>query len=90
MTSAVAVCWFDMPSFWANSAQILKPGRTVAQWTCANFYCHPFESPNAIKVQAILADLKVNILGLYEVYGNRLLRNMYRDLPLPCTVSPPG
>jgi trans-aconitate 3-methyltransferase len=26
--------WFDMTKFWAEAAKVVKPGGTVALWTC--------------------------------------------------------
>jgi hypothetical protein len=26
--------WFDMTKFWAEAAKAVKPGGTVALWTC--------------------------------------------------------
>jgi hypothetical protein len=31
------VHWFDMPKFWAEAAQVVKPGGTVALWTCCTY-----------------------------------------------------
>lgn len=31
-----------MPEFWAEAAKIVKPGGTVALWTCASLYCRRY------------------------------------------------
>lgn len=37
LISAMAVHWFDVPKFWAEAAKVVKPGGTVALWTCCKF-----------------------------------------------------
>lgn len=88
LTAATAAHWFDMPVFWTQAAKMLKPGGTVALWTGASWYCHPHTTPNAKKVQAVLHELEDDVLGPYEVPGNRLSRDMYVNLPLPWDVEP--
>ncbi|CRG87810.1 hypothetical protein PISL3812_04831 [Talaromyces islandicus] len=82
LTAAMAAHWFDMPKFWANAAKIVKPGGTVALWTCASLYCHP-STPNAAAVQAALFRLEREVLSPYELPSNRLSRDLYDKLVLP-------
>ena len=89
ITSALAVHWFDMPTFWKNAARLLKKDGTVAVWARTSAYCHPLETPNAETVQKHMDHLEVDILGPYETRGNKLCRQAYRTLPLPWTISPP-
>ncbi|KUJ22537.1 S-adenosyl-L-methionine-dependent methyltransferase [Mollisia scopiformis] len=88
LTSAMAVHWFDMPKFWAEAAKVVKPGGTVALWTCSSAFCHP-STPNADKVMEILLHFERVTLAPYTQPGNLLSMNMYDDLPRPWTVSPP-
>jgi SAM-dependent methyltransferase len=88
LTSAMAVHWFDFDKFWETAARIVKPGGTVALWTCAWLYCHP-STPNANRIQSIINQLRDDILQPYELLGNRLSDTMYRDLPLPWDLDPP-
>ena len=46
-------------------------------------------TPNASRVQEILFELERNVLAPYETPSNRLSRDMYDNLLLPWTVSPP-
>lgn len=34
LIAAMAAHWFDMDKFWAEAAKVVKPGGTVALWTC--------------------------------------------------------
>jgi SAM-dependent methyltransferase len=38
--------WFRMDEFWRNASKILKPGGTVALWTCASMYCREYLCPS--------------------------------------------
>lgn len=31
--------WFDMPAFWKQAAQLVKPGGSVAIFTRSSYYC---------------------------------------------------
>lgn len=31
--------WFDMEKFWKTMSEILRPGGTVALWTCSSLFC---------------------------------------------------
>ncbi|KAL1963017.1 hypothetical protein VTN77DRAFT_8765 [Rasamsonia byssochlamydoides] len=88
LISAMAVHWFSMPEFWDQAAQLVRPGGTVALWTCASIFCHP-STPNAAAVQQALDHLEKDILQPYKLPPNRPSRDMYDNLPLPWTVDPP-
>lgn len=87
ITAATAAHWFDMPQFWASASRVLRPGGTVILWTGGSFFCNPFTTPNAARVQQVLFELEVEILGPYELPGNRACRELYANLPLPWTVT---
>ncbi|KAH8815271.1 S-adenosyl-L-methionine-dependent methyltransferase [Xylogone sp. PMI_703] len=86
--AAMAAHWFDMNKFWSEAAKVLKPGGTVALWTLSSSFCHP-STPNAAKVQEVMFRFERETLAPYELEGNRLSRDMYDDLTLPWTASPP-
>ncbi|KAG0650928.1 putative S-adenosylmethionine-dependent methyltransferase CRG1 [Hyphodiscus hymeniophilus] len=83
LIAAMAAHWFDMDKFWAEAAWVVKPGGTVALFTC-----YP-DTPNYAKVQEIHLRLERETLGPYAQPGNIISMNMYDDLPLPWTVSTP-
>lgn len=87
VTVAMAAHWFDMDIFWPKAASTLKPGGTVALWTCASQFCHP-STPNAAEVSKALFELEYDILGPYELEGNRISQGMYDKLKLPWQVNP--
>ncbi|KAB5522948.1 S-adenosyl-L-methionine-dependent methyltransferase [Coniochaeta sp. 2T2.1] len=87
IVAATAAHWFDMPLFWRRTAEVLKPGGTVALWTSGNFRVDP-SMPGAGEIQAILVKLETTLDG-YMLPGNRLVSDLYRDLSLPWTASPP-
>ncbi|KAJ5946692.1 S-adenosyl-L-methionine-dependent methyltransferase [Penicillium verhagenii] len=86
ITAAMAAHWFDMPKFWSEAAQIVKPGGSVALWTHSSLFCHP-STPNTEQVQKALFYLEREILAPYELPGNRLSRDYYDDLALPWTIT---
>ncbi|KAF8866480.1 S-adenosyl-L-methionine-dependent methyltransferase [Acephala macrosclerotiorum] len=79
LTSAMAAHWFDMPKFWADAAKVVKPGGTVALWTCSSLF----------PLKEVFLRLERETLGPYAQPGNILSMNMYDDLPRPWDVSPP-
>ncbi|KAF4617083.1 hypothetical protein G7Y89_g15066 [Cudoniella acicularis] len=83
-----SVHWFDMNEFWAEAAKVVKPGGTVALWTRASLFPHP-DTPNYHKVRETMLHFENEVLGPYQVAGNRISRGMYDTLPLPWNVSPP-
>ena len=87
ITVAMAAHWFDMDIFWPKVASILKLGGTVALWTCASMFCHP-STPNAAEISKVLFELEYDILGPYELEGNRISQGMYDKLKLPWQVDP--
>ncbi|KAL1983787.1 hypothetical protein VTN96DRAFT_9873 [Rasamsonia emersonii] len=88
LTVATAAHWFSMPEFWDQAARLVRPGGTVALWTCSSLYCHP-STPNAAAVQQALGHLEKDFLEPYMLPPNRLTRDMYDHLPLPWNVDPP-
>ncbi|KAI9814990.1 MAG: hypothetical protein M1827_002833 [Pycnora praestabilis] len=89
LTAAMAAHWFDMDAFWSEAAQVLKPGGTIALWTCASCYCHP-STTNAAEVQRILFRLERESLAPYELPPNRISRDLYDNLLLPWNAKPPN
>jgi hypothetical protein len=77
-----------MPYFWQRAASVLKPGGTVAIWTIGSAKTH-HSTPNAAAIQAAVDALNEGELQPYYEPGNRLALNLYVDLPLPWTMTPP-
>ncbi|KAH9218970.1 S-adenosyl-L-methionine-dependent methyltransferase [Leptodontidium sp. 2 PMI_412] len=88
LTAALAAHWFDMTKFWAEAAKVVRPGGTVALWTCSSSFCHP-STPNAGEVRKVLLRIEEKMLAQHRLSGNDMAMNMYDDLPLPWDVSPP-
>lgn len=86
ITVAMAAHWIDMPTFYTAAARALRPGGTLAMWTCSSYYVHPSEA-NASLIQAALYDLEDGMLAPYRHAGNVLTRNAYDALPLPWTIE---
>ncbi|CAF1465468.1 unnamed protein product, partial [Rotaria sordida] len=63
-----------MDVFWTEAATVLKPGGSVALWTLASLYCHPW-TPNAAEVQRILFHLEREVLAPFELPSNRISRD---------------
>ncbi|KAK3937230.1 S-adenosyl-L-methionine-dependent methyltransferase [Diplogelasinospora grovesii] len=82
-----AAHWFDMPRFWAAAARVLKPGGSVALWTTGDIRAHPSVS-NAAAIQDAMEEHHRQ-LEPYYLPGNFLVRNRYKDLPLPWTLPKP-
>ncbi|KAK4500914.1 hypothetical protein PRZ48_009106 [Zasmidium cellare] len=82
VTVAMAAHWFDMPKFYEAVGKILKPGATLAMWTCSSLHVHP-STPNHEKLEEILQHLETNMLAPYETPGNVLSRMAYDGLALP-------
>ena len=51
--------------------------------------CVDPSTSNAAQIQQTVLRLDREHSASYELAGNRLSRNDYNDLPLPCTVIPP-
>lgn len=79
---------FNMPLFWKQAAVILKPGGTVAIWTIGSAKVDP-STPNAVAIQAAVDALNDGEVAQYYAPGNTMTRELYINLPLPWTVSPP-
>lgn len=87
ITVAMAAHWFDLPRFYAACARALRPGGTLAIWTCSGYYAHP-STPHHEQVQKVLNMLENDMLGPYMITGNVLSRGAYENLLLPWTVEP--
>jgi len=112
-----------MDAFYAAAAKVLKPGGTLAMFTCSSMYARKCLShywtlihdisltnvsrdrasfvskltpsldptdPHHKELQQILSRLEDDMLGSYVLPGNMLSRNMYKDLPLPWSLSQPN
>ncbi|KAL2064849.1 hypothetical protein VTL71DRAFT_3989 [Oculimacula yallundae] len=92
LTAAMAAHWFDMSAFWSETAKVVRPGGTVALWTCSSSFCRMFphpSTPNAGAVKEALLSVEERMLTEHRLHGNDLAMNMYDDLLLPWDVSPP-
>jgi SAM-dependent methyltransferase len=88
ITAAAAAHWFDMARFWPEAARVLKPGGTVAIWSVGDSSVHP-SMPNAAAIQAFAMDLNEREIRPFVAPGNLLMKELYVDLPLPWTLTPP-
>lgn len=86
--AANAAHWFNMAEFWPAAARVLRPGGSVAIWTSGEIRAHP-DMPNAAKIQAAMYEWEEENLKPYMEAGSLLVRNRYRDLPLPWTLAKP-
>ena len=82
ITIAMAAHWLDMETFYQAAAKTMRPGGTLALWTCSSLYVHP-STPNAKAVQEAFDDLENNMLLPYHTPSNLLSRSAYDSLPLP-------
>ncbi|CZS94714.1 hypothetical protein WAI453_013382 [Rhynchosporium graminicola] len=92
LTAATAAHWFDMTKFWSEAAKVVRPGGTVALWSCSSSFCRMFphpSTPNAGAVREALLAVEEMMLAEYRLPGNDMVMTMYDDLPLPWDVSPP-
>ncbi|KAK1833718.1 S-adenosyl-L-methionine-dependent methyltransferase [Podospora conica] len=87
LTAATAAHWFNMPAFWERAALVVKPGGTVALWSPGPITVIP-PTPNSAAVQAAVDDFEAS-LDPFMLDGNRLVRKLYIDLPLPWTLAKP-
>lgn len=85
LTAATAAHWFNMPAFWERAALAVKPGGTVALWSAGPITIIS-PTPNPAAIQAAVDDFEAS-LDPFMVDGNRLVRNLYTDLPLPWTLE---
>jgi ubiquinone/menaquinone biosynthesis C-methylase UbiE len=88
ITASTAAHWFDMARFWARAAQVLKPGGTVAIWCSGSIKVDP-SMPNAAAIRATIDKMEERDLKPYIDQGNLATRNLYVDMPLPWTLTPP-
>ncbi|KAL2816470.1 S-adenosyl-L-methionine-dependent methyltransferase [Aspergillus granulosus] len=84
---ATAAHWFDMPSFWAAAARVLKPNGTVAIWASGHMSVHP-DMPNAAAIQEELDKIEAQYVQQYFTAGNWITRDRYENLALPWTAEP--
>lgn len=82
VTVAMAAHWFDMAAFYASVAKVLRPGGTLAMWTCSSNFVHP-SVPRHEELQKIMLDFELGTLGPYTLHGNALSRDAYENLLLP-------
>lgn len=82
MTAAMAAHWFRLPEFYASAAKALRPGGTLAVWTCSSFYVHTSD-PKAKEIQEVLSWFEDEVLGPYMTDGNRLSRAGYKGMGMP-------
>ncbi len=87
ITVAMAAHWIQLPAFYAAAAKVLKPGGTLAMWTCTSLYAHP-STRNCEQVQAALSELEDGLLKPYYNAGTMITRAAYRTLDLPWTIRP--
>ncbi len=57
ITCAMSAHWLQLPAFYPSAARALRPGGTLAIWTCTSMYADP-STPNAEAVQAVLRELE--------------------------------
>ena len=86
LTIAMAAHWLEIEKFYKSAANVLRPGGTLAMWTCSSLYCHP-STPNAAAVQAAFDDCENRMLLPYHTPGNIMSRSAYDTLPLPWTLE---
>nr|POF02204.1 putative s-adenosylmethionine-dependent methyltransferase crg1 [Quercus suber] len=84
ITVAMAAHWLDLPAFYASAAKCLRPGGTLAMFTCSSMYIHPSHAKHK-EIQAILSELEDGELRFYMKPGNILARSGYREIVLPWT-----
>lgn len=90
ITVATAAHWFDMPKFYVAASKVLKPGGSIAMWCGGSWWVDPRTTPNAEEVQAAWSELEREILDPFETPGNKICRDLYRDLPMPWTIEAEG
>lgn len=87
LVAANAAHWFDMSAFWPQTARLLKPGGTVALWGSGSMLVDR-SMPNGPAIQAAVDKFEKS-LDDHMLPGNRLVRGLYADLPLPWTLADP-
>ncbi len=86
--AATAAHWFDMSRFWPRTAQLLKPGGTVALWAISSMYAHP-STPNRAAIQDAISEFEDRHLKPYMQPGSLLGLNLYINISLPWTLARP-
>ena len=79
---AMAAHWLDIEAFYAAAARTLRPGGTLAMWTCSSMYVHP-SNPNAAEIQKAMNHLENDLLLPYHTPSNFLSRTGYDTLAMP-------
>ncbi len=88
VTAATAAHWFDMPLFYSAAVKVLKPGGSIILW------CNGSSYPDREKYGPELADKAKEVMARfeeaikpYELEGNRICRELYKDLVKPWDVG---
>lgn len=87
ITAATAAHWFDLDAFWVEAAKVLRPGGSVIFWTTGDSHVDLNTTPNAAKYQQLMDTFQATVLTPYETPGNRLSRELYKDLKMPWDVA---
>ncbi|RMZ80885.1 hypothetical protein DV737_g2730, partial [Chaetothyriales sp. CBS 132003] len=90
ITAATAAHWFDLPKFYAAASRMLRSGGSIAFWATGNWKVAGAQIPNVDQVQQILDFFIQDVLGPYELPGNRLCNELYASIDLPWTCGVPG
>ncbi|KAH8815987.1 S-adenosyl-L-methionine-dependent methyltransferase [Xylogone sp. PMI_703] len=86
ITCATSAHWFDMKKFWAQAAQVLRPGGTVAIWIRGFGYTRP-DMPFAAELKEIQEEFRKTVEP-YMQKGNKIAHDLYDDLELPWVADP--
>ncbi|KIV90572.1 hypothetical protein PV10_07860 [Exophiala mesophila] len=87
ITAATAAHWFDLDAFWIEAAKVLKPGGSVIFFASGESHIDPNTTPNAAKYQQLIDLFQETVLVPYEAPGNRLTRELYKNLRMPWDVA---
>ncbi|KAI0549695.1 methyltransferase [Xylaria curta] len=88
LIAATAAHWFNLTSFWARAAQVLKPGGSVGLWTSKGSQFAD-SVPNVVAIREAVDAIQKDHLSGYYRHGSTLSRNLYVNLPMPWSVDPP-
>ena len=88
ITAATAAHWFDLPPFFSAAAKVLKPGGSIIFWCNGSSYIDREKYPPEVadKAQALMRRFELDIEP-YELEGNRLCRELYKNLVMPWDVD---
>ncbi len=82
VTVAQAAHWFDLPTFYAESQRVLKPGGIIAVW------CYVLAQTGRADVDEAIRRFQYDRLGRHWPPGRELVDDRYRSLPFPFTPVP--